>query len=165
MRRSILGLLLAFAVLGYSSKAQAAPSASPPNIQNAGQHANPSFVGAGVYRVEVSTPTDTPVLLISGQGVLYGIDCSSGTTSGFSIAFDSASTSGITFTTTGKAISPSVFSNGNAASGVPNAGWDTHGAPAQFNNGLVALTHGVAINCLFRARLTGVGAVQPNGGP
>jgi hypothetical protein len=163
MKRTILALAIAF-VCTVPRGAHAA-TASPPNIPNGGQHTNPSFIGAGVYRIEVSTPVDTAVLLASGQGVLYGIDCSSGTTSGFAIAYDSATSSGITFTSTGKAISPSVFSNGNSASNVTTAGWDTHGVPVQFNNGLVALTHGVAVNCLLKARLTSVGASQPNAGP
>src|SRR5579864_3113259 len=132
MKRTILALAFAFALC---AKAHA---------------------GTTVYRVEVSTPTDTPILLQTGPGVLYGVDCSSGTSTAFAIAYDASSTSGITFTTTGKAITPSIFSNANTASSVPNAGWNQRLGPPEFYSGLVALTHGSAINCLFR--------VGPNNG-
>jgi hypothetical protein len=112
--------------------------------------------GVTTYRVEVSTPVDTPILLVAGNGALYGVDCSSGVTSSYGMAFDSATASGVTVTTTGKAITPPVYSNGTsfvaATKWTPGNGQDS----VTFFNGLVALTHGATINCLFR--------VGPNNG-
>lgn len=103
------------------------------------------------YRIEVSTPTDTPILMVTGPGTLFQVDCSSGATTSWSLGFDSASISGITINTAGKAITPQVFSSGQTAASVPNSGWKTVAeAPAQFLNGLVVITHGGAINCQYR---------------
>jgi hypothetical protein len=106
--------------------------------------------GETTYRVETSTPTDTPILLLSGAGVLYGVDCSSGATTSYAMAFDSAASAGITVTTLGKAITPQVYSAGTSF--VANAGWRAGygNESVAFFNGLVALTHGGTINCLFR---------------
>jgi hypothetical protein len=132
MKHAILALALAFL---FAAKAQA---------------------GVSTYRIEVSTPVDTPILLLSGDGALYSIDCSSGATSSYTIAFDSAATTGITVLTAGKAITPQVYSSGTSF--VANTKWSAgSGTEAiTFYNGLVALTHGGVINCLYR--------VGPNGG-
>jgi hypothetical protein len=113
----------------------------------------PGAAKAGVthtYRVEVSTPTDTPILLVSGAGTLYAVFCSSGATTSYALGFDLASATGVTVATLGSAITPQVFSSGQTASSVPNSGWkaQTEG-PVQFINGLVGITHGGTINCLF----------------
>jgi hypothetical protein len=103
-----------------------------------------------VYRVEVSTPTDTPILLVSGAGTLYAVQCSSGATTSYSLAFDLSSATSVTIATLGSALTTQAFSSGQTASSVPNAGWKAQtGAPAQFINGLVGITHGGTINCLF----------------
>ena len=128
----------------------------------AGAASNLSFIGAPTFRVEVSTPVDTPVLLLSGQGLLYGIRCSSGSVGSYMLAFDSATSAGITVATTGKALTAAVYSSGqitvSASSQTVQLGQDlglyAEAHPYPFTNGLVAIVHQSAANCYIQARST-----------
>lgn len=128
-----------------------------PNTPTAQFLGNPSFFGPSTYEMETSTPTDTPVLLVSGPGYLYGIQCSSGAAADYAIAYDSASSSGITIATRGKAITASVMSPGLTATGgtnggnIGNASFNSGGFPKRFKLGLVGITHGTGPNCFFDA--------------
>lgn len=117
---------------------------------------NLTFVGGNAFRIEVSTPADTPVLLLSGQGLLYGVMCSSGAAGSYAMAFDASSASGITVGTLGSAISPEVVSPGIASSSISGAPGvlDLSKHPVPFVNGLVGITHGGTPNCIFQARLS-----------
>ena len=147
--------LIVLALLMVMAAGAHATQANPPQSPNGGPFDNLLFIGAPVYRVEVSTPTDTPILLLAGAGILYGTHCSSGTTSGYGVAFDSATTSGITYTTAGKALDIPVFSTGLTESATLTGVLDEGSSPVQFTNGLVFLTHGVAVNCYIKARAIG----------
>lgn len=122
---------------------------------------NLSYIGAPVYRIETSTPADQAVLLLSGSGLLYGIRCSSGSTGAYAMAFDSASASGITVATIGKAIAGPVYSAGQVSvSGSTQTvilgndqGLNASADPLPFTNGLVGIAHGSVLNCTFQARL------------
>lgn len=118
---------------------------------------NLTYIGAQSYRIEVSTPADQAILLLSGQGLLYSMVCSSGVANGtYAMAFDSASASGITVATAGKAISPQVYTSGQIVDTTitPNMGYDASSKPQPFANGLVGIVHKGVANCLFQARLT-----------
>lgn len=151
-------LLIALA-LALPCSAHAAASVAPVLDTPAGSRvsasaaANLSFIGAKVYRIEVSTPVDTPILVLSGAGQLYGVQCGSGTSSGYELTLDSASASGITVASLGKALHAPVYSPGQASGASTVGHLDLSGAPAQFDNGLVLITHGAALNCYVRARL------------
>ena len=137
MKRTILGLILAFACLGYAPKVHAAASRrSPPKPESLQYARSPS----------------PPILLTAGQGAIYGVDCSSGTTTSYAMLFDSATSSGITIATLGKALTPQIFSSGQTAANVPDSGWrpGTGSTAIAYNNGIVIITHGSAINCLVR---------------
>lgn len=129
-------------------------------------HANPSpftsnltFYGADTYYVEASTPTDTPILFVTGSGYYYGTECSSGTIGDLGIAFDAASVAGITVNTQGKALTPFVYSAAPFASNVsttvatvavtfiPGSIYGTYTPPSgskRFVNGVVGLKHGAS---------------------
>lgn len=115
------------------------------------------YIGSQVYRIQVSTPVNTPVVLVVGGGQLYGAVCSSGSTSGYLVVYDSASAIGFsTATPTGNELINEFYSIGQAAPTVANAGQlDFNRSPEQFSNGLVAMTVGQAIDCYIRARLRG----------
>ncbi len=129
-----------------------APAVTAPNL---------SFIGAPVYRIETSTPTDTPILLLAGQGLLYSIRCSSGSTAAYAVAYDSAVSAGITVETQGKKIAGSVYSAGLVTSTTSaqtvilgnDPGLNYSANPLPFTNGLVGLVHGGVANCYFQARL------------
>lgn len=123
---------------------------------------NLSYIGAPVYRIEVSTPADTPILLLAGQGLLYSVRCTSGSTGAYAIPFDSATASGMTINTRGSALTGGVFSAGlitvasssQTAQLGNDAGLQLRENPLPFNNGLVGVVHGGVANCYFQARLT-----------
>lgn len=129
MKRTILALAFAGALLcAWGGSAQA---------------------GQTTYRIETSTPVDTAVLLQSGVGVLYAVECSSGATTSYALAFDASSTAGISVLTLGKAITPQVYSSGTSF--VAQAGYGpSRDIGTTFFNGLVGITHGGTINCLFK---------------
>lgn len=154
MKNLLIALVLALPSAAHATATAAvAPVLNSPSgsYVSASQAPNLAYIGAPVYRVEVAV--DTPVLLVAGAGMLYGVQCGSGTSSGYEITYDSAVTSGITVATTGKALHAPVYSPG-LASAASNVGLlDLSVAPAAFSNGLVALTHGAAVSCYIRARL------------
>ena len=115
---------------------------------------NVDFIGSPVYRVESSTPTDTPVLLVSGSGFIYSITASSGSATNYCLAMDSATSSGITTETQGKAISPQVWAAVSATGCTTNGtcGIWTPAAPVRFENGLVGIKVGANADCLFIVR-------------
>lgn len=160
MNKNLLRALALAAALAGRASATASTAVVPvlqtPNGSYVSAVAAPnlSFIGAAVYRVEVSTPVDTPVLLLAGQGVLYGIHCGSGTASGYELTFDSATSAGITVATTGKALHAPLYSPGQTSGSVNVGLLDFTSNPVQFTNGIVAITHGSALNCYLRARLT-----------
>lgn len=141
----VLMLVLASFAMPRAARASVVPpihSASTPNTEYRGL----TFFGGSVYRVEASTGADTPVLLASGSGVLFGVSCSSGSSGDFGMVFDSASASGVTIATTGKALSPAVLSSANGVTtctGQAVCGqWTPPGGSVRFSNGLVAIKHG-----------------------
>lgn len=186
--RKLLALSLLAGALIFPNIVGAATqvTAVPPQQPNGEAWGNAGLLGVGPYVVSVSTAVNTPVLLISGQGILYGVEASSGAATGFCVGFDAASTSGITSTTTfssainpSNQITPQVFTSAQVAADYGYGHWDTSAAPVQFTKGLVGLTSNstagvtTALNCIFKARAANVGvgsnqptyAVQPNGGP
>lgn len=164
MKNFIIALSL---ILSLQVSAKAAASVAPALEGTAGSHVSGTlaqslvYIGAPVYRIEVSTPADTPVLLLAGQGLLYSVQCSSGLTGSYFLGFDSATASGITIATSGKAITPQVFSGGqiqvlSSSQTVvltSQSGLNMQDNPAPFNNGLVGIVHGSVANCLIKARL------------
>lgn len=135
--------------LGTSAFATQAnqPYDNKPNANPSPFIGNLIYYGASSYYVEASTAADVPVLLVAGSGYYYGTDCSSGTAGDYGMAFDSASSSGITVATKGKALSPAVFTaTSNVTQYVPPGG------SRRFVNGLVGIKHGSAgANCVFTA--------------
>lgn len=86
------------------------------------------YAGCAVFRVENTT---TPVQIVSGAGLFYELDVSSGVAaSSFSMAFDSGSISGLAVSNnntgpvnnlpTGKSITPKVFTSATSNT-VPSA--------------------------------------------
>jgi hypothetical protein len=161
MKKLIIALSLAL-----PSAALAAPAVAPILNTQAGTYVAPvaaqnlALIGVNIFRVEVSTPVDTPVLLLAGQGLLYGIQCSSGSVGSYGIAFDSATSSGIVIGTAGKAITSQVLSSGQVTVSASTQtvllpdqrGLYLADLPVQFTNGLVFITHGSATNCIIKAR-------------
>ena len=125
-----------------------------PKDGNGIRFTNVDFIGATVYRVESSTPTHTPILLVSGSGFVYSVTTSSGVATDYCVGMDSASINGITMETQGKAITPAVWS-ANSATGCTSNGscgmW-TPAAPVRFENGLVGIKVGTNADCLFVVR-------------
>lgn len=150
---AVIAFILATLFAWAPSQARANGMFSPTDTQN------PQNIACRTLRVELST---TPVLIVSGAGILYELDSSSGnTTAAFTMAFDSnVVTGGIlsgsvaplgvsnngnsTLATlpTGVAISPKVFTSGaggvapgTATGGVLGAYYPPIGR--RFKNGLV----------------------------
>lgn len=155
-----LSLLALLPMIGHAAQIQPPVfngNAVSGNV-NQYQFENLSLVGApNNYRMEASTPALVAVLLVSGQGLLYEIDNSSGAATDSCIYFDSASVNGINaFTTYGKAITPYVFA-ANSATGCTSVGvcgsWSPRHGPIQFTNGLVGIKVGGGNNsCLAQVR-------------
>lgn len=158
MKNLIIALALAFpaaALADTASVAPVLPTQSGTYVSNVAAQ-NLTYIGAQTYRIEVSTPADQAILLLSGKGLLYSLVCSSGVANGtYALAFDSASASGITVATAGKAISPQVYTAGQIVDTTitPNAGYNPADRPQPFANGLVGIVHKGVANCLFQARL------------
>lgn len=160
----VAALLAASCAPAFAQTAAVGPILQAQNGARVGPFLAPdlTWIGAPVFRIETSTPADQAVLLLAGQGLLYSIRCTSGSTGAYGMAFDSATTSGITVGTLGKAIGGPAFSSGQiqvSASAqtvnLASAGYfdfTTH--PVPFTNGLVGIVHGSVLNCLFQARLT-----------
>lgn len=153
-------LILAALVMGLTSFASASTASAPLNSQGSNANPNPfpglTYYGGSIFRVESSTPTDTAVLLISGSGHLFGISHSSGTTGDQCIVMDSATASGITLGTQGKALSPAVLTSANGSTTCTAqqvcGQWSAQGGDTRFTNGLVAIKHGSSnSNCLISA--------------
>ena len=121
------------------------PSFTLPN-SNPNYMPNLEFYGANTYRIDASTPTDTPVEFFTGTGYLYGIACSSGTSGDFALAFDTTSSLGITYATTGKALGPAVLSSVNGVAtctaGQVCGQWTPAGGALRITLGLAAIKHG-----------------------
>lgn len=159
MKHLLIALALALPGAAHAVTAAVVPTLDTPSGSRVNAVAATSlvFLGAQVYRLEVSTPADTPVLLLAGAGQLYSVNCGSGTSSGYMLSFDSATSAGITVATLGKSLHAPLYSPGQASATTNNGRLDLAAAPAQFANGLVAITHGAALNCYIEARLnTGV---------
>lgn len=137
--------------------ASVAKAAAPTNPLYSQPNANPIplqnlvFYGGTAYHVDASTPAATPVLLAAGSGFLYGVACSSGTSGDLGRAFDSASSSGLTLTTSGKSLSPDVLASAGptACTGQATCGqWAPPSGAVRFKNGLAFLKAGSAYeNC------------------
>ncbi len=105
-----------------------------------------------MYRVETSTPTATPVLLGTGSGILFGISCTSGTVGDYGLAFDSATSAGLTVGTQGKALSPQVASPGYGNATLSFGTWVPAGGSARFTNGLAFIKSNASLmSCLVNA--------------
>lgn len=105
-------LMLVVAAICLASVAKASTPQNPLYSQS---NANPiplsnlTFYGASKYYVESSTPAAVPIQLFVGTGFYYGISCDSGTAGDVGVALDAASSSGLTASSTGKALGQHVF--------------------------------------------------------
>ena len=162
MKKSVmLAAMLCLAV----SAVKAAPT--QPTYSVPDQFGNPSpyqtldNYGYNTYYVESSTPSNTPVTLGVGSGLLYGVSCSSGALGDYGIAFDSATGTGLTAATQSRAISPWVLSSANAvttssttpgnAAGAVYGQWSAPHGAARFTNGLSFIKSGTYSFCLVQA--------------
>lgn len=143
-----LALVLAVLVAPMFSHAAANPSA--PFVAGG----NLTYYGATAYHVDSSTPTATPVSLFTGSGYLFSIACSSGASGDFGVAFDSATGSGLTTATQGKAVSPHVLAS---ADGVTTCTakvcgfWDPNFGSVRIVNGLAFTKSGTYPSCVIYA--------------
>jgi len=159
-------LVALFVLLALAPAAKAAVSvpmlSDASNNTNATQAQNRNFTGAVTYRIETSTPSGTPIQLVTGAGLLLSVEASSGTSLGYCLGFDSASVSGITNATQGKAITPQVLTSltpNTAGQGSTIGSWaPASGAPAYFANGLVGISNGANLNCLYKVSVLGATA-------
>lgn len=163
-------LFLALAALCLAT-VHAAALPQPPVLQDAkgrvSQNYAPNldFIGADIYYVEASTPTDTPVLLGAGAGTLYGVEHTSGTAGDFCMFFDASSASGILTSTKGKALTPAVLTSANNSTACtdPNVcgSWAPK-YPRRFTAGLVGIKRGTSnSNCLAAARFDADNSAAP----
>ena len=155
MRLGALAVLAVVAVTMAFPSSALAGQATKPREAGGSQSAfeNTDFIGASVYRIENSTPTATPVLLVTGSGIVYGVDASSGVSGDFCQAADSASVSGLTLNTVGKWVTPQVFSATavtQCTSGAICGSWNPR-VPRRFENGLVGWKQGSGA-CYFVVR-------------
>lgn len=97
--------------------------------------------GGCVAEIGISTPAATGVLVTTGPGTLINIVISSVTAAAgdFCVAFDSASTSGLTLESDGKAAAPRIMGTSIVAANTVTA--QPAGAPA------VPYTNGIVIFC------------------
>lgn len=154
MKNLLIALALALPVAAHAAPAVAPVLGSPLGSRvNDAQAQNLLFIGAPVYRIETNVSVDSPVLLLTGAGMLYGIHCGSGTNAGYELTYDSASTGGITVASLGIALHAPLYSPGSAAAAANVGLLDFNTAPVAFTHGLVALVHGSTMNCYIRARL------------
>lgn len=130
------------------------------------------FIGAPTFLIENST---SPVLLMSGPGLAFQVDASSGNSAGsntsFCLGFDSATASGITQNTRGHGATPRVYTDTyQVTTSTFQAVTTTFIAPshlgkwtadkgAYYANGFVGLSTDANTTCSFR--LTSITALQP----
>lgn len=151
---ALLVVALSIVTSAYATNA-AQPLQLVPNSNPLQFTGSLTYYGVTTYRVESSTPTATPVLLGSGSGFLYGVECSSGASGDSGLALDSASASGLTNLSQGKALSPFVYSSAataNAAQATLGQ-WIPAGGSKRFVNGLafIKTNSGSSFTCLVSA--------------
>jgi len=136
--KSFLGVALA-AVMAFAplkSHAEAANSA-PKDGLRAGLHTSMQFMGVKVKRINM---TATSALLVTGEGLLYGICANEGTLGKYSAAFDTAGQqiAGNIFTAANNAykITPDVYTVTDTTSSQANKGCWFPPVPIKFATGL-----------------------------
>ncbi|HXT00358.1 MAG TPA: hypothetical protein VN915_06760 [Elusimicrobiota bacterium] len=106
--------------------------------------------GAGtcVFEIGVSTPAATFVLLTTGQGTLNNLVISSRTAAAgdFCVAFDSASTSGLTIEGDGTSVAPRIMATSVVATNTVT--------PQPANAPAVPFLNGIAVGCSAARRAT-----------
>lgn len=121
---------------------------------------NLNYYGASQYYVESSTPANTPVVLFTGKGFFYGVDCSSGTSGDFFIAMDTTAATNVTAALVGHALTPPVLSSVNGVTTCTAQGTCGVYRPAQPKrvvNGLIGIkssttgNNGGTTNCQISA--------------
>ncbi len=112
MNRLILALAMMVAAAIPSLAIDAKQPTQTVNNQNPLQYTgNLNYYGSSSYFIEASTPALQAIVHFVGSGFLYGVDCSSGAVGDTMMVFDSTTTSSISLTTRGKALTPQIFSS------------------------------------------------------
>lgn len=153
---SASALVFLCAVAAHADATPPQPYDSKPNANPAPYVGSMAFYGSDLYYVGASTSADVAILLFSGSGQFYGMVCSSGTAGDYLIPFDSASASGVTVATQGKALGPALLTsaNGSTSCTAQQVCGQFTPAPgnARIHNGLVAVKHGTGNpNCIIYA--------------
>lgn len=148
MKKYLLLALFALSVSQANALTAAQPLTIVPNGSPLQFTGNLTYYGSTPYYIESSTPAATAVLLVSGSGFFYGVNCSSGAVGDNVQFFDSASASGITSSTQGKALTSPLYNlvsvSSNSAVSVSNLQnrFIPAGDSERYTHGIVGLKTG-----------------------
>jgi len=143
---ALIAVVCAMVLVAYGGVVAAEGMKKFPPAQ-AGYHEGLTFYGATPMRILKSASAQ---LLVTGEGLLDAICPLGGVSGQYSLAFDSASASGITVNSELKAISRNAFVRLDSAADTGDGGcWIPKWGPVRFVNGLVGIQSTATHSTLF----------------